>query len=197
MTDKQRAHEHHSGHVHKVGAKEKFIMDLYPAALAESKQTGLSWQLILAQTAQETDWGQKVLPGTHNLYNIKAIGGWKGKSKKFKVREFSKKSKKWVSEDQSFRVYPSYKESLHDWITFLRDNPRYTAAGLFQKDAKGDLDKQAQALQKAGFATDPNYAKNIINVFNGPEMQRAIKEAQANMKSTGSTSLAQSSRATH
>lgn len=73
MTGKQRTHEQHSGRAHEMAAKEKFIIDLYPVALAESKQTGLSWELILAQTAQETDWGQKVLPGTHNLYNI---NGW-------------------------------------------------------------------------------------------------------------------------
>lgn len=42
--------------------KEQFIADLYPAAAKVSQETGMSKELILAQAALETGWGEKVLP---------------------------------------------------------------------------------------------------------------------------------------
>ena len=197
----QHAAHGHRDHADDAKAREKFIIDLYPAAVAVSKQTGISWQLILAQAAQETGWGQKVLPGTDNIFNIKAIGGWKGTSKTFKVPEYDRKTQKWVRVDQAFRVYPSCEASLKDWVAFLRANPRYTAAGLFKKGTKGNLGKEAAALQAAHYATDPAYARHIVRLLDGPTMQRAIREAQANMqsKSAGSAAPAPSSspRVTH
>lgn len=181
-------HAHHPGHPRPESAHEKFIARLYPAAQAVSKATGMSWQLILAQAAQETEWGQKVLPGTNNIFNIKAIGGWKGTSKKFKVPEYDSKTRKWTRVDQAFRVYATQQASLDDWVAFLRGNPRYAAAGLFDKGTQGNLGKEAAALQAAHYATDPEYAKHIARLFNGPTMQRAIKDAQAGQKANAASS---------
>lgn len=44
--------------------KEDFIAVLYPAATKISEETGMSWELILAQAAQETDSGTHALPST-------------------------------------------------------------------------------------------------------------------------------------
>jgi flagellum-specific peptidoglycan hydrolase FlgJ len=178
----------------KITRQEQFIIDLYPAARQVGDKTGMSWELILAQTAQETGWGQKVLPGTNNLYNIKTSADWKGQTKTFKVLEYQGKKKKKVWEDQAFRVYGNYQESLNDRVAFLRDNPRYAAAGLFKDGVKGNLRKEAQALQDAGYATDPNYADNIADLFDGRTMQRAIKEAQAQQPPSPASSAAPASR---
>lgn len=40
-----------------MSSKTDFITQIYPAALAVSAATGLSWQTMLAQAAQETGWG--------------------------------------------------------------------------------------------------------------------------------------------
>jgi flagellum-specific peptidoglycan hydrolase FlgJ len=58
--------------------KIAFIKQLYCPARAIAAETGCSWELILAQAAQETGWGEKVLPGTHNVFNIKADPSWHG-----------------------------------------------------------------------------------------------------------------------
>jgi hypothetical protein len=157
--------------------KEKFIAELYPAARKVAHETGMSWELILAQAAQETGWGQRQLAGTNNIFNIKAHGGWDGPTKTFNVWEIEGGKKVW--RDEPFRVYESYEEALRDRVKFLQENPRYTRAGLFDEGTKGDLGKEAAALQKAGYATDPGYADSLVTVFNGPTMRRAIAHAQS------------------
>jgi flagellum-specific peptidoglycan hydrolase FlgJ len=52
--------------------KLNFIKSLYCQARAIAAETGCSWELILAQAALETGWGERVLPGTNNVFNIKA-----------------------------------------------------------------------------------------------------------------------------
>lgn len=164
---------------------KKFIAEIYPAARQVSQETGMSWELILAQAAGETGWGAHVLSGTNNLFNIKAFGGWKGPSKSFNVWEIENGKKVWKM--QPFRVYGSYHEALMDRIAFLQGNKRYSKAGMFSDGTKGDLRKEATALQKAGYATDPHYADKLVTLFNGRTMQAAIKDAQKQAPAAPST----------
>lgn len=140
----------------------------------------MSWELVLAQAAQETGWGQKVLAGTNNLFNIKASPGWQGETRMFNVWEIENGRKVW--RDQPFRVYGSVEEALRDRIEFLRNNPRYGKAGLFDPQTLGDFGLEARALQRAGYATDPAYAENLERVFNGRTMQSALAVARANAR---------------
>lgn len=159
-----------------MGSREEFIADLYPAARRVAQQTGMSWELILAQAAQETGWGQRMLPGTNNVFNIKADASWDGPRRTFNVPEFIDGRR--VNVDADFRVYGSYDESLRDRMAFLRDNPRYARAGLFAQGTAGDFQAEARALQRAGYATDPRYAEALVETFNGPTMRRALALAQ-------------------
>lgn len=156
--------------------KVEFIKSIYCDARKISKETGMSWELILAQAAQETGWGEKVLPGTKNLFNIKADKGWTGAKGTFKVWEVEQGKKVWV--DADFRVYASVQEALRDRVAFLKQNPRYAKAGLFEEGTLGSLEDEAQALRKGGYATDPNYAENLAEVFRGKTMRTAIAAAQ-------------------
>lgn len=156
--------------------KIAFVKSLYCPARALAVETGCSWELILAQAAQETGWGEKVLPGTHNIFNIKSSAGWHGESKTFHVWEKVHGRKIWV--DAPFRVYPSVLDSLKDRTKFLKENPIYTKAGLFDADTVGDFGKEAAALKKAGYATDENYVQSLKDVWNGRTMRRAVAEAQ-------------------
>ena len=177
MSAGSEMHAKHARNAPALNANERFIIKLYPVVRQVAKRTGMSWKLLLAQAAQETGWGKKVLPGTNNLYNVKAYGGWHGSSKSFKVREFEGGKKVWA--EAPFRVYSSHADSLNDRVAFLRGNPRYRAAGLFDAGIKGDLRKEAAALQKGHYATDPHYAAHIVELFEGATMQRALKEVQA------------------
>ncbi|MYM87195.1 TIGR02594 family protein [Rugamonas sp. FT82W] len=154
--------------------KLDFIANLYCPARVIADQTGCSWEIILAQAAQETGWGEKCLPGTYNIFNIKADKSWKGESKVFHVWEKKDGKKVWV--DDAFRVYGSYLESLNDRMKFLRTNPRY--AGLEKPGIKGNYKKEAQELLDSSYATDENYAKLLIEIVEGPTMKRGIARAQ-------------------
>ena len=157
-------------------SRHDFIAKIYPAAIQASKETGMSWELILAQAALETGWGEKTLPGTNNLFNIKADKSWQGESKVFRVWEMKGKEKVW--QNDAFRVYKDYTEAFTDRAHFLQKNPRYEKAGLFDESVKGNMEAEARALQKAGYATDPQYAEKLVEIFNGKTMQQALKYAQ-------------------
>lgn len=73
-----------------------FIVSIAGAAKVASSETGLSFELMLSQAALETGWGANTLPGTNNIFNIKADSSWTGDSKTFHVRET------WVWVDASF-----------------------------------------------------------------------------------------------
>ena len=102
--------------------KDKFIAELYPAAVKISQETGMSKELILAQAARETGWGQHVLTGTHNFFNIKAAADWKGPTKTFRVWEIERGQKIW--KDQEFRVYGSSEEAFRNRVKFLQETSR-------------------------------------------------------------------------
>ena len=72
-----------------------------------------------------------------------------------------------VKKQASFRAYDSIKDSVNDFVQFLTENPRYQEA--LQNTAKpaAFLD----SLQKAGYATDPNYADKIKQVLNRTELK--------------------------
>lgn len=156
--------------------KIEFIKSIYCDARKISKESGMSWELILAQAAQETGWGEKILSGTNNLFNIKADKNWNGAKKTFHVWEIVNGKKIWL--DADFRVYANIQEALRDRVAFLKQNTRYVKAGLFEPDTVGSLEDEAQALKKGGYATDPNYAENLAEVFRGKTMRTAIATAQ-------------------
>nr|WP_314547715.1 TIGR02594 family protein [uncultured Massilia sp.] len=154
--------------------KIAFAADLYCPALMISQQKGCSWELIVAQAIQETGWGEKCLPGTNNLYNIKAKEGWDGPKKTARVWEEVNGKKQWIDDD--FRVYASYKESLEDRMAFLEKNPRY--AVLNEPGVKGNYKEEARKIKEAGFATDSNYTTALIRIIEGPSFKKAMKMAQ-------------------
>jgi len=67
-----------------------------------------------------------------------------------------------VKETAQFRSYDSYQDSFHDLVTLLQSNDRY-------KDVVKSADNPerfVRELQKAGYATDPNYANKISQIAN-------------------------------
>jgi len=144
--------------------KEDFIKKYYNFAAAAAKGTGISPILILSQAYLESGRGESVLTKKfNNFFGIKADKSWTGKKVLFKTRE-----QKPTGEDYFvnayFRAYNNPAESFKDHINFLKKNPRYTKAGLFT--FANNFAKQADTLQKAGYATDINYAKLLTDIGN-------------------------------
>ena len=145
-----------------MGYHQDFINSIYKSAVESSNTYKIPVNIILAQACQESGWGQKILGNTNNIFNIKADSSWTGKYEIHKVPEYIKG--KIVYVDAKFRVYDSIEDGIIDHAKFLSENPRYHV--LFDNGLVSDS-MAAQILQKSGYATDPDYAKNLQNIING------------------------------
>ena len=136
---------------------------MLPMAEQAAKRIGIDPRYLVAQAALETGWGKSVMRNTdgsssHNLFGIKASGNWQGEQARAITSEF--RDGQFVKETAAFRSYDSYQDSFHDLVSLLQNNSRY-------QDAVSVADKPEQfvrELQKAGYATDPNYASKISQI---------------------------------
>lgn len=164
-----------------IESPEDFVRVLQPLAREAERELGVPHKVLLAQAALETGWGQRVLKSpdgtsSYNLFNIKADGRWPGDRVHAVTLEYENGVA--VQRRAAFRAYPSYAESFADYIDFLRSSPRYRAA----LNSGGDDGAFARALQSAGYATDPDYARKINAIVDGPELSGGIamlKNAEA------------------
>ncbi len=139
--------------------RDRFIADLMPHAADAARELGVNPRSLIAQAALETGWGRSQPGGdSHNLFGIKATGGWGGASVQGKTQEFSAG----IASDVNarFRAYDSTRDSVADYVRLIRDNPRYAAA----LNTGSDVEAFANALQRAGYATDPDYARKLTAV---------------------------------
>lgn len=144
---------------------ESFIALVELHAEKAAQEIGVPAELLIAQAALETGWGKYVLAddqgkSSYNLFNIKADSRWQGDSISKKVLEYQDGIA--YQEQSLFRRYDNLQQSFDDYVQFLGGNQRYEKA-LTENDSP---QKFMQALQDAGYATDPDYAKKVLAVFN-------------------------------
>ncbi|CAI0752877.1 flagellar assembly peptidoglycan hydrolase FlgJ [Serratia quinivorans] len=140
-----------------------FVARLSVPARVASQQSGIPHQLIVAQAALESGWGQREIPtanGTpsYNLFGIKAGSSWRGPVTEVTTTEFEQGAAKKIK--AQFRVYGSYVEAIADYVKLLTNNPRYAEVANARSP-----EQAAHALQKAGYATDPQYANKLVSVI--------------------------------
>ncbi|MDE1185060.1 MAG: flagellar assembly peptidoglycan hydrolase FlgJ [Pantoea sp.] len=145
------------------GDSSDFIAQLAQPAKVASDESGIPHHLILAQAALESGWGQRQIltrdgKPSYNVFGIKASSDWKGQTTDIMTTEYDHGEAKKVR--ASFRVYGSYLEALTDYVKLLSSNPRYAAVANAQTAEQG-----AQALQAAGYATDPKYAQKLVGMI--------------------------------
>lgn len=141
---------------------DAFVFRLMSPAREAARKSGIPHQLIIAQAALESGWGNREIltsegKSSHNLFGIKATPDWKGATTEIATTEYIHGAVRKVK--AAFRVYKNYAEALTDYATFLTRNPRYHKVVNSQS-----VEKAAHALQDGGYATDPNYAKKLINI---------------------------------
>ena len=152
-----------------INSPEEFINKLWGYAQSAAEKLGVNPNVLLAQSALESGWGKHVIStrsgeSSHNLFGIKASHSWQGKTVAVPTVEYENDVA--VKQLAKFRVYENYQESFNDYVQFLKQNPRYQAA-LSQVDSNEEFIK---GLQKAGYATDPAYAKKIIAILNSGKL---------------------------
>ena len=143
---------------------EAFVQRMLPHAQVASANTGIPAHFMMSQAALETGWGKSEIRGadgqnSYNLFGIKAGSSWKGRTVDIVTTEYvNGKPQKQVD---TFRAYDSYADSFRDYANLLRNNARYQDVIAQGHDASGF----AQGLQRAGYATDPNYAQKLMGVI--------------------------------
>jgi flagellar protein FlgJ len=144
-------------------SQDEFVATMLPMAKAAAARIGVDPKYLVAQAALETGWGKSVMragdgSSSHNLFGIKAGQSWQGGQARAITSEF--RDGAMVKETAQFRSYDSYQDSFHDLVTLLQSNDRY-------KEVVKSADNPEQfvrELQKAGYATDPDYASKISQI---------------------------------
>lgn len=163
---------------------QEFVATMLPMAEAAAKKIGVDPNYLVAQAALETGWGKSIIrqpdgSSSHNLFGIKSHGSWRGESAKVLTTEYRQGSP--VKESASFRAYDSYAQSFEDFVDFLKSNGRYEKA-LSATRQGGD--QFARELQKAGYATDPNYARKISQIARKLQTYQMIAAADGGVTRT-------------
>ena len=153
----------------KYGAHQmQFVKQQSDIAEKVAKESGIPASYMIGQAGHETGWGQfqiKMKGGaiSHNLFGIKADSGWKGKVAEVTTTEYvNGKPEKRIAK---FRAYDNYEDAYRDYARLISESPRYAKA----RSQTGSSVAYANGLQRAGYATDPEYANKL---------SRAITTAQ-------------------
>lgn len=154
---------------------EQFVKTFYPYAKKVQDRTGISAVALLAQSAHETGWGKKAVGNM--MFGVKDTDGINGNEQLITTTEYVKNQHtifpvvlkktfikalgKWklIVKDW-FRKYDSAEQSFFDHAEFLRKNPRYKVAMTYKENATIFLTH----IARAGYATDPNYEKLMMQM---------------------------------
>ena len=151
-----------------------FTKHYYPFAEESEKQSGISALFTLAQAAYESGWGEKAVG--NNFFGIKK-GSWPvEKCQLITTHEYSPKKDLRFPEilkisptingynytvKDWFRKYATPAECFADHNNFFLVNNRYSEA----LKVKSDPNAFADAVAKAGYATDPSYSKVLKQII--------------------------------
>ncbi|MGL4319089.1 MAG: flagellar assembly peptidoglycan hydrolase FlgJ [Pseudomonas sp.] len=162
---------------------EDFVATMLPMAEEAAKKIGVDARYLVAQAALETGWGKSIIQqadgsSSHNLFGIKAHGGWEGESARVLTTEYN--GGKAVKEAASFRTYDSFQQSFNDYVSFLQGNGRYQEA----LDATDNPERFVRELQEAGYATDPQYARKIAQIARHMQTYQSVATADSSTTRT-------------
>jgi peptidoglycan hydrolase FlgJ len=150
--------------------RNQFIKDTLADAQAAVKGSGLYVGTLLSQAILESSgnyngqWqvgGSTLAREANNYFGIKASPSWNGDTYTIQTKEYDSNGNPYMT-TADFRKYDNIGESFKDYVSFLVNNPRYKAAGVFS--AK-NVQEQAAALQKAGYSTSPSYATTVTSIY--------------------------------
>ena len=133
-----------------------FIDMALPAAGMVKTQWGVPVSVIIAQSAHESAWGQRVVRNAY--FGIKGRSA-SGAGTTFATTEVI--NGKVVHLKDQFRAYRSYADSADDYGRFLNQNARYRSAFSYKNDPLKFVDE----IAKAGYATDPQYAAKLKSII--------------------------------
>ena len=143
---------------------EDYIKKYRDIAVEEMKRYHIPASITLAHGLLESGAGYGTLARkSNNHFGIKCGSDWRGKTVKHDDD----------ARNECFRVYKDPKDSYRDHSKFLAGKQRY--AFLFDlkiTDYKG----WARGLKKAGYATNPRYAHQLIDIIERYDLDKYDKK---------------------
>ena len=156
--------------------RDDFVQHHSQAAERVAQQSGIPASFMLGQAGHETGWGKSEIKtaqggNSFNLFGIKATKGWTGKVAEITTTEYINGAAQKVT--AKFRAYDSYEDSFRDYARLINESPRYEQA----RSQTASAGAYAAALQKAGYATDPEYARKLSGAINSALRAQRATEA--------------------
>lgn len=138
-----------------------FINEVAVYAQIEYYNEGVMPSLTIAQAILESGWGRSGLATKGKaLFGIKATKSWKGSIYVAKTQECYNGTDFVNVNNVAFRAYDSWGDSVTDHTALIANNSRYIKV-LKARDYK----TACIEVQKAGYATDPNYSEKLIEII--------------------------------
>lgn len=164
----------------RFSSAEEFMATMLPMAESAAKRLGVEPSYLVAQAALETGWGKSMIKqkdgsNSHNLFGIKA-SGWGGESAQVRTTEYV--NGKPIKQMAGFRAYDSFEQSFNDYVDLLQNSGRYQSA-VKVADTSGNSEHFMRELQKAGYATDPQYASKVNQIARKVRTYQTIADASS------------------
>ena len=174
-----------------AASPQEFIQQLSPYAEMAAKELGVDKNILLAQSALETGWGKYVLADQHgssnNLFNIKASADWHGD--KVTIHSLEHKNGVFSKDLSNFKKYQDIAQSFSDYVNLIKGQARYSEA-INRAEEPADY---IEAIHKAGYATDPDYAEKVLNIYHRIQKSDSVPDGRLDkalaLTKTGRASL--------
>lgn len=164
LTRRMKAGKAEKAPVGRLGpVQAAFVEQMWPHARVAQRQTGIPAAWVVAQAALESGWGRRDIRDadgnpSHNLFGIKAGGGWTGRTVASLTTEYEGGVARRSVEQ--FRRYDSYAEAFADWASLMAASPRYRK--VMQARSAREF---ADGLADGGYATDPAYRQKLLRTI--------------------------------
>lgn len=151
-----------------------FIKNIWEHAKNAAVGLGVDPKVLVAQAALETGWGKRIIAkadtSSHNVFNIKTGSNWDKDTAL--VDTLESRDGVFVKERAAFRVYESFADSFSDYVRLIKENPRYRDA----LNHAGSPKQYLSYLQKGEYATDPQYADKVLQIYQSERLQNLIEQ---------------------
>lgn len=142
--------------------EQKFIIQTADYAKSLKETYGILPSISIAQAILESDWGKSELSvKNNNFYGIK--GENPAQTVVMNTKEFV--NGEWIEIEAPFRKYDSWQESMDEHAKLIVYGTTWDANQYAAVVAATNYKEAAFALEKSGYATDPDYPVKLIHLI--------------------------------
>ncbi|GEQ34447.1 glycoside hydrolase family 73 protein [Marinilactibacillus psychrotolerans] len=146
--------------------EQEFIHELAENAVIIEAKYHVRPSVMMAQAILESNWGKSELAQREkNYYGIKGENPSSYTTKEFEEDE-------WIEISAQFRSYDSLLESMEDYAKLLNNGTEWDGELYKEVIEAPNYIESAEALQTAGYATDPDYPEKVISLIETYELYK-------------------------